>query len=90
MESEYIDIPVITRRKRNSPVDGAGDNNTLQLLLKNYLFLIILYRTIKEISEKKQIQNISSELIAYVIKYNILFMLHNNIYANVLKNMQLK
>ncbi|MDV3903138.1 helix-turn-helix transcriptional regulator [Elizabethkingia anophelis] len=71
VESEYIDIPVITRREKEILQLMAQGDNTPIIAKK----LFISYHTVqnhKRNLRKKTNTKTSSELIAYVIKYNIL------------------
>ncbi|MHC6200581.1 LuxR C-terminal-related transcriptional regulator [Elizabethkingia miricola] len=74
IESEHIDIPVITKREKEIlQLMAQGDNTPL---IADKLF--ISYHTVqnhKRNLRKKTNTRTSSELIAYVIKYNILFIL---------------
>ncbi|KUY20561.1 helix-turn-helix transcriptional regulator [Elizabethkingia miricola] len=72
IESEYIDIPVITKREKEILQLMAQGDNTPIIAKK----LFISYHTVqnhKRNLRKKTNTKTSSELIAYVIKYNILF-----------------
>lgn len=87
MESEYIDIPVITRREKEILQLMAQGDNTPIIAEK----LFISYHTVQNHKRnlRKQIPKPHLSLLPTLLSI-IYCLLHNNIYANVLKNMQLK